>query len=72
MKRSAKEQIKSMLALRGMTITKLAEILSEHAGKKYTLASVSNKLSRGTMPYSEVQMIAELLGFEIIFNDTSK
>ena len=72
MKKGAKEHIKSLLALRGMTLKQLAELISQKTGKPCLSTSLSNKFSRGTMQFGEVQMIAELLGFEIIFNDTSK
>lgn len=68
----AKEQIKSLLALRGYTLKKLAQMITEKTGQNCSPASLSNKFSRGTMSYHEVAMIAELLGFEISFNDVEK
>ena len=69
MQKGAKEYIKSLLALRGITIKQLAEMIALKTGKPCLPTSLSNKFSRGTMQFSEVQMIAELLGFEITFND---
>ena len=67
--KGAKEQIKSLLALRGMTLKELAKLLSDKKDKKYLPTSISNKFSRGTMQYGEVLEIAEILGFEIEFKD---
>lgn len=69
MKKGAKEYIKSLLALRGLTLKQLSELITQKTGKSCLPTSLSNKFSRGTMQFSEVQMIADLLGFEIAFND---
>lgn len=69
MNKGAKEYIKSLLALRGMTVKQLAELISKKTGKPCLPTSLSNKFSRGTMQFGEVQMIAELLGFEITFKE---
>lgn len=64
----AKEQIKSLIALKGMNLTQLANLLTTKTGKKYTLDSLSKKLNRGTIPYNEVMMIADILGFKVSYN----
>lgn len=63
----AKEQIKSLIALKGMTLTQLADFLTKKTDKKYTLDSLSKKLNRGAIPYNEVMMIADLLGFKVSY-----
>ena len=45
----------------------LAQILTEKTGKKYTSGSLSQKISRGTISYNEVAMIADILGYDINF-----
>lgn len=62
-----KEQIKSLLAIRSLTMTFLAEKMSEVTGKSYTLASLLAKLKRGTLSYNEVLIICEILDYEIEF-----
>lgn len=62
---NAKEQIKSLTALRGLNVTKLAEILTKSTGRKYTLNSLSKRINRGTISYNEVMQIADLLDFDI-------
>lgn len=67
MRIEAKEQIKSLLAIRGMSITALAKKLTDCTGKKYTLASLLAKFKRGTLSYNEVLTICEILDYEIEF-----
>ena len=63
----AREQIKLLLGTRGMTITKLAKILSERTGEKYTISNLSAKMIRGTLSYNEVLTICDILDYEIDF-----
>lgn len=62
-----REQIKSLLAEKGMTMKTLAELLSVKANKKYSLANLSAKLQRGSLTYNEVVVIANILGYDIKF-----
>ena len=64
----AKEQIKAMTALKGITLTKLAELISNKTKENYSVSSLSQKLGRGTIPYNEVMMIADILGFKVSYN----
>lgn len=66
---SAKETVKIMLLKRCMTITKLAEKMAEYTGGKYTRQSFSSKLSRNSLKYDEVEMIAKILNFKIVIED---
>lgn len=67
MKLQAQEQIKSLLAQRRMTLKRLAELLSEKTGKQCSADNLSHKLARGTIPYNQVLIIAEILNFDIEF-----
>lgn len=62
---SAKEVVKIMLVKRAMTVKKLAEKMSEYTGQKYTRGSLSNRISRGTLKFDEVEIIAKILDFKI-------
>ncbi len=70
MKIEVREQIKSLLATRNMTLKELAEILSVKTGKKYTLSSLSARLKRGSFSYNEVITICEILNYDIEFKST--
>lgn len=65
----AKEQIKSLIAQKGVTLKKLAELLTTKTNKAYSASGLSHKLGRGTITYNEVVMIANVLEFEIFFRD---
>lgn len=60
-----KSFIKSRLALKQMTMKKLAEIMTEISGKKYTRDSLNGKFYRGTLSINEMHLIAKTLGFTI-------
>ncbi len=64
-----REQIKSLLAVKNMTMKELAQLLSQRLGKEYSLPNLSGKLKRGTINYNEVLIIAEILGYKIKFID---
>lgn len=66
---SARETVKIMLLKRCMTIKILAEKMSELTGKKYTRQSLSNKISRNSLRYDEVEVIAKILNYKIVIED---
>lgn len=72
MKNPILNEIKNLVADRDMTLTKLAQKIEEKTGKKYSLASLSQKLRNATIPYKEVRLIAEILNYKIIFYDMNK
>jgi len=72
MKNPILNEIKNLVADRDITLTKLAQKIEEKTGKKYSLASLSQKLRNATIPYNEVRLIAEILNYKIIFYDMNK
>ena len=72
MKNPILNEIKNLVADRDITLTKLAQKIEEKTGKKYSLASLSQKLRNATIPYKEVRLIAEILNYKIIFYDMIK
>lgn len=67
MRVNAREQIKLLLGTRGMTMTALAEAITEKTGERYTLSNLSARMKRGTLSYNEVLTICEILDYEIEF-----
>lgn len=65
MKLSAKELIKLLLMRRNVRQKDLAEMLSQKTGKKYTTGSLSQKISRGSLLYDEVVIIADILDYNV-------
>lgn len=62
-----RDKIKSLLALRCTTITKLAEMMSEKTGEKYTFQRLSHKLRLERLSLKEAYIIAELLNYRLEF-----
>lgn len=71
MEKNIRRIIKSLLSYNGMTIKKLAQLMSEKTGKSYTLASLSSKLKIQSLSLYEAYIIAEILGYELKFDKKS-
>lgn len=65
---SVKQQIKIALAERDMTLTDVYKQLKEKYNKEYSLQNLSSKINRNTLKYSEVQEIAEILQYNIVWD----
>lgn len=62
---NARDDIKMLLLKRHMTLTKLAEKMTEKMGKKFTQSGLSHKLSKNTIRYDELMTICEILGYTL-------
>ena len=62
---TVREDIKSVLAQESFTITQMAEKLTENTGKSYTVKTLSQKLTNGTLRYDEYKAIVHALGYKI-------
>lgn len=64
-----RNEIKSYIASAGMTLTEVVnELNKRHPFQPTTTQNISNKLSRGTIRYSECLEIAEILGLKITWS----
>lgn len=61
------QYLKSLLTLNGITIVKLAELMTKKTGKVYTGDSLSAKFRRGSISLNEAGVIAEILGYKVEF-----
>lgn len=66
-----KQQIKHLLVINNMTLTELCKKMSERIGKTYTIYNISGKLSRDTIKYSEIKMLYDILGYELVLRKKS-
>ncbi len=64
-----KTQLKIFLTLRHLSVSKLAELMSKETGINYTAAKLYGKLNRDTISFTECQIIAKILGYEIVFQE---
>ncbi len=62
-------EIKNLVIDRDMTLTQLAAQIGKLQNKRYSLASLSQKLCNETITYKEVKLIAKMLGYKIKFVD---
>jgi hypothetical protein len=60
-----REDVKIILIQSGKTMKEVVELLNSKYGRNDTSQNLSNKLSRGTLKYSEALEIAEVLGYTI-------
>jgi len=67
MRVQVREQVKALLALRGLKLKDLPALLKQKTGKDYTEASLIGKLKRGSLSYNEMLVICEILNYEIEF-----
>lgn len=64
---SIKNEIKGYISASGWTLTDIVNKMNESLppDKQTTVQNISNKLSRGTIKYSEVKEIAQIIGMKI-------
>ncbi len=62
-----RKEIKSLIALRGSTLTKVCQNIHKNTNKKFAPNSITNKFARKTIKFEEVQLILNELGYEIKF-----
>ncbi len=61
-----RNDIKYLLAKEGVTLTRMAELLSEKTGYHYTVKSISGKLIRESITLKETLQILEIIGYKLV------
>ena len=59
--------LKEILYEKGITLTDVANSLSNRLNKPYSLANLSNKLRNDTITYREMSLIADILNCDLKF-----
>lgn len=59
-----KDEVKGYITLSGWQMGEVANRLSERKSN-VALQNLSNKLAKGTIRYSEIKKIADIIGYEI-------
>ena len=65
---NVKGEIKSYIVREGLTIREVLERLCHEKGWCSSLSNFSDKLRRETIRYREAKELAEILGYEIVWN----
>ncbi len=64
-----KDQIKILLLQKGVLMKDLVAEMSVRLNKNYSSENLSNKLRNETITYKEIILIADILGYKIIFSE---
>ncbi len=72
MKADIKTEIAMLLLKKGWTREKLVREMGARLNKKYSSSNLGNKLRLETIPYREIRLIADILGYDIEFVDKDK
>ena len=62
-------EIRSLAKEKNVTLTYIAEQLSIILNKNYTVDNLSQKLRTNRIRYSEIKLILDILGKEIVIKD---
>ena len=67
-------EIKAKIAKSGMTLTEVVAQINRNRSKENqtTIQNLSNKITRGTIKYSEILEIASILNMSIMWCDSRK
>ena len=66
-KYSANEDIRILLLRECFSIKKISSLINEQGEKEITADCLSKKLRNNTLKYTEAKMIADILGYDLIF-----
>lgn len=64
---SANKEIRILMLQEGINIAKLSAKICESKNLKYTADGLSKKLRNNTLKFTEAEMIADVLDYDIVF-----
>lgn len=62
-----RNELKYILGREAVTLTKMAELMTEKTGRKYTVNSLSGKLLRKSITLEETSELLDIIGYHIEF-----
>ena len=62
-----RDEIKAYIVREGMTMSEVVERLSEEYGWSESVPNLSGKLRRGSLRYSEAKELADVLGYDLVW-----
>lgn len=66
-----KYRLKSAIAQSGWTITAVVEVLNDRHNTSLSVQNFSSKMIRGTLKYSEVEEVLDIIGYDIVWKKRS-
>ena len=64
---NVKNEIKSIIVRSGLTMQQVVDLLSDEYGWSDSVSNLSAKLQRESIRYKEVLELADVLGYEILW-----
>jgi hypothetical protein len=64
---NTRNEIKAQIVRAGMTMQQVVDLLSDEYGWSDSVSNFSNKLARGSLRYEEAVQLAEVLGYELVW-----
>lgn len=64
---NTRNEIKAYIIREGMTMSEVVEKLAEEHGWSASVPNLSGKLRRGSLRYREAVELADVLGYEIVW-----
>lgn len=71
-KNTYRNEIKSYIVRAGMTMSEAVEILADEHGWSCSVPNLSDKLKRGSLRYGEAVELADVLGYDIVWQKRRK
>ncbi len=62
-----RNELKYILGKEAITLTKMAELMTEKTGRKYTVNSLSGKLLRKSITLDETSELLDIIGYHVEF-----
>ena len=64
---NVRNEIKAQIIRTGMTMQEVVDLLADEYGWSDSVSNLSNKLQRESLRYTEAVQLADVLGFEIVW-----
>ena len=71
MKSNLRNEIKSYIVRQGMTMQEVVDLLADEYGWSDSVSNLSAKLQRESIRYKEVVELADVLGYDIVWQKRS-
>ena len=64
---NCRNEVKSYITREGMTMTEVVELLADEHGWSSSGPNLSGKLQRGSLRYTEAEELADVLGYDYVW-----
>ena len=64
---TCRNEIKSYITREGMTMTEVVKLLADEHGWSSSVPNLSGKLRRGSLRYTEAVELADMLGYDLVW-----